>query len=147
MEIQCRKRDLSTYDVFEIYENRLQSETTMAAATMQYLSDSGYATWSEWHLCTVKCGSGSKQRSRIHFNGTEETEESACNTTPCGEFYSGIREVSYILSMRVIFTKMRIHCGTCFGQFVFRRKIVFRIRRFVRSNKFQFGSCEIISYK
>ena len=58
----------------------------MASATIEYLSVSGFTTWSDWDLCTVKCGSGSKQRSRIHFNGTEETEESACNTTPCGEF-------------------------------------------------------------
>ena len=99
MEIQCRTRDLSTYDVFEIYENRLQGETSMASATIEYLSVPGYTTWSEWDLCTVKCGSGSKQRLRVHSNETEETEESACNTTPCGEFYSGIREVPYILSM------------------------------------------------
>ena len=87
MEIQCRTTDLSTYDVFEIYENRLQGETTMASATvMEYLSASGFTTWSEWDLCTVKCGSGSEQRSRVYSNGTEEIEERACNTTPCGEF-------------------------------------------------------------
>ena len=88
MEIQCRPRDLSTHDVFEIYRNRLEGETTAVPGTIEYVSETGYTIWSEWGLCTVKCGSGTKQRSRVHSNGNEETEEISCNTSPCGKLKS-----------------------------------------------------------
>ena len=83
MEIQCRKRDLSTNGVFDIYPNRLET------ATMEYVSVPGYTLWSEWDSCTVKCGSGTKHRSRDHSDGTEEIEEIACNTAPCGNIPDG----------------------------------------------------------
>ena len=85
MEIQCRPRDLSTHDVFEIYRNRLEGETTAESVSLEYISESGYTIWSEWGLCTVKCGSGKRLRSRLHSNGKEETEEMSCNTSPCGK--------------------------------------------------------------
>ena len=62
MEIQCRPRDLSTHDVFEIYQNRLEGETTAESVSLEYISESGYTIWSEWGLCTVKCGSGKRLR-------------------------------------------------------------------------------------
>jgi len=88
MEIQCRPRDLSTHDVFEIYRNRLEGETTAESVSLEYISESGYTIWSEWGLCTVKCGSGKRLRSRLHSNGNEETEEMSCNTSPCGKLNS-----------------------------------------------------------
>ena len=83
MEIQCKTRDSSTYDVFDIYPKRI--ETT----TLESVSTPGYTFWSEWESCTVKCGSGTKQRSRDHSDGTEEIEEIACNTEPCGKISVG----------------------------------------------------------
>ena len=70
MEIECRTRDLSTYDVFEIYENRLQGETTMASATIEYLSASGFTTWSEWDLCTGR--SQTLFRESVKFSNFEK---------------------------------------------------------------------------
>ena len=49
----------------------------------------GYTIWSEWDSCTVECGSGTKKRSRDHSDGTEEIEEIACNTAPCGKISGG----------------------------------------------------------
>ena len=83
MEIQCKTRDSSTYDVFDIYPNRLET------ATMESVSTPGYTFWSEWDSCTVECGSGTKKRSRDHSDGTEEIEEIACNTAPCGKISGG----------------------------------------------------------
>ena len=54
-------------------------------ATMESFSTQGYTFWSEWDSCTVECGSGTKKRSRGHSDGTEEIEEIACNTAPCGK--------------------------------------------------------------
>ena len=41
MEIQCRARDLSTHDVFDIYRNRVEGETTAETATIEYISVPG----------------------------------------------------------------------------------------------------------
>ena len=84
MEIQCKTRDSSTYDVFDIYPNRLET-ATMEATSMEPVTTPGYTPWSEWDSCTVQCGSGTKRRSRDHSDGTQEIEEIACNTVPCGK--------------------------------------------------------------
>ena len=89
MEIQCKTRDSSTNDVFNIYPNRIETATIeeiTGGPTYIPITVMTWSEWSEWTVCSLSCGSGLRTRTRINNLGYDENQIAACNTNSCREY-------------------------------------------------------------